>query len=112
MTLIDVMVYPYLLAVYLPNWSWLFMLFVFTPIMSFFVIYVNVWVSYRARDTKSAQQIGGSVIVVVLGVMVSSFLGMMDVVLYTLTAVFAAMDVILTYFAPKVFSREAMIAKF
>jgi hypothetical protein len=73
---------------------------------------INVWVSYRARDTKSAQQIGGSVIVVVLGVMVSSFLQVMDTVLYILTAVFLVTDVILTYFAPKVFSREAMIAKF
>ncbi len=112
MALIDVMAFPFYPAIYLPDWSWIFMLFVFTPIMSFFTIYINVWVSYRARDTKSAQQIGGSVIVVVLGVMVSSFLGVIDPVLYTLTAVFAVVDFILFYFAPRVFSRETMIARF
>jgi ABC-2 type transport system permease protein len=113
MTIVDVATSPFLSGMlYLPNSSWLYMLFVFTPVMSFFTIYINVWVSYRARDTKSAQQIGGSVIVVVLGVMVSSFLGLMDLVLFILTACFGAIDIILIKISPRVFSREVMISKF
>ncbi|HME51007.1 MAG TPA: ABC transporter permease subunit [Candidatus Lokiarchaeia archaeon] len=111
-TIVDSLTYSLLGFLYMPNVSWLFILFVLSPVLSFFTIYIDVWVSYRARDTKSAQQIGGTVMVIFIAVLVSGFLGVIELVLLILTACFAVLDVIMIYFSPRVFSRENIIAKF
>ncbi|HME51006.1 MAG TPA: ABC transporter permease subunit [Candidatus Lokiarchaeia archaeon] len=111
-TIVDSLTYSLLGFLYMPNASWLFLLFVLSPILSFFTIYITVWVSYKAKDTKSAQQIGSSVMLIFIGVLASGFLGVIELVLIILTIVLAAIDVIMIYFSPKVFSRESIIAKF
>nr|MDO8108667.1 ABC transporter permease subunit [Candidatus Sigynarchaeota archaeon] len=110
--ILDIAAFPYLGYLFLPDASWIYLIFVFAPVMAFFAIFTGVYVSYRAKDTKSAQQISGSVVIIFLGVLVSGFLGVADIVLYMLTIGFGAIDLILVYFSPKIFSRENMIAKF
>ncbi|NMC04524.1 MAG: ABC transporter permease subunit [Candidatus Lokiarchaeota archaeon] len=110
--MIDTMVFPYIGYLYMPDLLWLFLVFVFSPILAFFSIFVNVWVSYRAKDTKSAQQIGGSVVTIFIGVLIGGIFGLLQVILVLLTVVFGAIDVVLVLLSPRLFSREAMIAKF
>ncbi|MEX2680717.1 MAG: ABC transporter permease subunit [Candidatus Sigynarchaeota archaeon] len=110
--LIDSIVFPYLGFLYMPDLTWIFMVFVFSPILAFFSIFVNVWVSYRAKDTKSAQQIGGSVVTIFFGVLIGGIFGVLQIILILLTIVFGALDLVLIRLSPRIFSREAMIAKF
>jgi hypothetical protein len=114
MTLIDAMVYPYIMVLLLPDFGWLFVLFVFTPILAVFSIYMGVWVSYRARDAKSAQQIGSSVVFIFLPILITGFIGtgLANFLIYLLSAVLGALDIALIYLSPRIFSRERMIARF
>nr|MDO8115807.1 ABC transporter permease subunit [Candidatus Sigynarchaeota archaeon] len=112
MAIIDITVLPYIGYLYLPNAGWFYQLFVFVPILSFFSIFINVWVSARARDTKSAQQLGGSVIVVFIGFLIGGFLGVVDLLMYIMTIGIGITDLLMIYFAPKIFSREKLIARF
>ncbi len=110
--LLDSLLFPVLGFLYMPDVLWIFMVFVFSPILAFFSIFVNCWVSYRAKDAKSAQQIGGSVITIFIGVLIGGIFGLIELVIILLTIVFGAVDLVLVYLSPRIFSREAMIAKF
>jgi len=110
--ILDSLLFPYLGYLYMPDLTWIFLVFVFSPILAFFSIYVNCWVSYRAKDTKSAQQVGGSVVTIFIGVLISGFLGVLNFTIIVLTIIIGIVDLILVYFSPRIFSREAMIAKF
>lgn len=112
MVIVDIAALPFLGYVLMPDAGWLFQLFVFSPIIAFFSIFVNVYVSYRARDTKSAQQIGGSVLVIFFGVFIGGFFGQIDVITWIMAAILGGLDVVFVVIAPRIFSRENMIAKF
>ncbi len=110
--LLDTLLFPALGFLYMPDMVWIFMVFVFSPILAFFSIFVNCWVSYRAKDAKSAQQIGGSVVTIFIAVLIGGIFGLLEIIVILLTIVFGAIDLILVYLSPRIFSREAMIAKF
>ncbi|MFX0102332.1 MAG: ABC transporter permease subunit [Candidatus Hodarchaeota archaeon] len=109
--MIDVAAFPVINALILPDFSWLFLLLVLAPIVAFFSIFLNVWVSYRSRDTKSASQIGGTVILLFVGFIAGSFFGASDALPYLYTVVFGVIDILMIKFSPMIFSRESIIAK-
>ncbi|MHA1369625.1 MAG: ABC transporter permease subunit [Promethearchaeota archaeon] len=97
--------------IYFPDASWIFLTLVSVPAMAFFSIFVNVYISSKSKDTKSAQQLGGSVVVIFFGFLISGFVGMMDTVLYISTAAFGIFDIIMVYFSPRIFSREKIMTR-
>lgn len=107
--IIDITMYPYLGYAFLPNASWLFHQLVLTPILAFFSIFINVWISYRSKDTKSAQQMGGLVFLVFIGFLVGGFLGVITFLTYVITIILGVIDFIFIYISPKVFSRERIM---
>ncbi|MHA1791436.1 MAG: ABC transporter permease subunit [Promethearchaeota archaeon] len=109
-TIIDIAAFPILNRVYLPNLSWLYILFILVPILSFFSIFINVLVSTRAKDVKSAQQLGGSVITIGIGLLFAGFTGLIDITIILYTIIFSIVDIVLIYISPKVFSRERLVS--
>lgn len=94
-----------------PDWNWIFMLFILTPLLTFMSVAINVWISTRAKDTKSAQQMGGFTFVLYFAVLFAGLFGVGPLVLNVLAIILAILDVVLLFLAPRMFSRETLIAK-
>ncbi|MHA1682970.1 MAG: ABC transporter permease subunit [Promethearchaeota archaeon] len=109
--IIDIAVYPLVGYLYLPDVDWTFQQFVLTPILAFFSIFLNVWISYRSKDAKSAQQTGGSVVLIMIGFLIGGFLGVTTILTYLFIIILGTVDVIFIFISPKVFSRERIIEK-
>jgi len=98
----------------LVNSMWLLAMWVIAPLFCILSVSLGVMISSRVNDTRVAQQIGGMIVLPVLGVGLLQTAGK---VLFTLrsfvcgAALVALADVIVFYLSVKVFQRETILTR-
>lgn len=59
-----------------PSWNWLIMILWIVPILSLVTILFNVLISARVKGFQEAQQLGGVIVLPVIGLMISQTMGL------------------------------------
>lgn len=72
-----VITYPMFNGFIFPNTNWLLLVFWLSPIITLFTILIEVLVSARSKSFQEAQQIGGLVILPIVGLFVGQATGML-----------------------------------
>lgn len=94
--------------------AWLASLVVTAPLLAFASVFVSMMVSARSIDPRSAQQLGGLVVVPLVGLIVLQALGfgvLTPAVLGTLTVVLAGLDALLAWACVQLFDRETILTR-
>lgn len=111
---VDVIAYPILGYILLPNWTWGLAMLLIAPTISFLGVMLCVLISSKVNDVRAAQQIA---VVVVLPVIALFIAQMAGVFAFNLTAVLGgfilllAFDYILFQVSKKVFERENILTR-
>ena len=110
---LSTLVGPELLArVYTP--AWLGALVATVPTLAVASVLLSLLVSSRSVDPRSAQQLGGFVVVPIVGMLIAQSLGvgvLRAPVLVALTAAALAIDVLLMWLCVQVFERESILVR-
>ena len=112
--IVDVIAGPALGYTPMPNPLWLVVVFLLGPVISLLAILCNIMISARVNDIRSAQQIGGLVVLPVVAFLLVAILGVipltpLNMVLFTVAL--AVADVGLFFLARKVFRREEILVR-
>ena len=113
MILVDVFVHRIFQHLYYPNWNIGVILLLLAPLVSLFSVAVNVLISSRSTDVRTAQQFGTTV--PMLPLIAIYLLSEIRVITLTVTnllfiaAALAALDVLMTYAAMRIFQRDAIL---
>jgi ABC-2 type transport system permease protein len=97
---------------YFPNTTWALILFAVVPLASLLSVELNVLVSSRVTDVRSAQQIGGLMVLPFAAVYVSTEIGVLSLKASTLVgiaAALAALDIAAWFGCRAVFRREEIL---
>ncbi len=112
--LLDALFLPQLGLPLLPNLNWLLSILILAPTACLMSILGCVIVSSKVSDVRSAQQVGGfivmPVVVLMLGVL-SGFILLSPLTILAFTAVYLGIDLVLFYFAKAIFNREEILTK-
>ncbi len=114
MFLIDLFTYDKLKYLYFPNWNMAIILLILSPLVCILDIGVNVIISSRFSDVRSAQQLG---MLMILPFGVIYVLAEMSVISLTtqnlliLSTVVIILDLIFLYIAKSTFQREEILTK-
>lgn len=114
MVLIDRFTYGILGYLYFPNWDMGIILLLLAPLASILSIELDIIISSRVNDVRTAQQMGGIVVLPFVGIYA---LGEANVIslhagnLLIISAVILAIDVALFYAARAAFRREEIFTK-
>ncbi|AJY73625.1 ABC transporter permease subunit [Paenibacillus beijingensis] len=95
---VDAVAYPMFGRLIFPNVSWLVLMLVVVPVVSVFVILINVFISAKVKGFQEAFQLGGLVVLPVLGLVVSQATGLLllsPLVLLVIGAVLLVINVFL-----------------
>ncbi|MGD0817548.1 MAG: ABC transporter permease subunit [Methanomassiliicoccales archaeon] len=114
MILSDAMTYSNLGYLYYPNWTAALILLVVTPLTIVFSVEVNVLVSARVNDVRTASQLGGLIVLPFAGIYVLSEIRLISLDTNSLLVISAALlvaDVILFYLSRATFRREEILTK-
>jgi len=109
---IDIVSYPKLGYIFLPNTEWLITALVLSPVISFIITMVSITISSRTTDIKSAQGIGSAVILPIYAIIGMQIGGLFILnALYLLIAclVLVALCPLFLRLAIKVFDRENIL---
>lgn len=110
--LIDVLFIPQLGMPLLPNLTWMLAILLLAPTACLMSILGCVIISSKVSDVRAAQQVGGfivmPVVVLMLGVL-SGFLLLSPLTVLAFTGIYAAIDLVLFYFARAIFNREEIL---
>lgn len=94
--------------------EWVGALVVTVPVLAIASVLLSLLVSSRSVDPRSAQQLGGFVVVPIVGMLIAQSLGvgvLRAPVLAALTAGAAAIDVLLMWLCVQVFERESILVR-
>jgi ABC-2 type transport system permease protein len=96
----------------LPDAEWLLIVFLLGPLFGLFTISMTVFLSSRIADTRAVQQIGSFVIMPLLALSVGQLYGL--VMLSTKNLILASIgmalaDIVLVFFAARIFNREKIL---
>ncbi|MGA3110410.1 MAG: hypothetical protein ABSE15_00070 [Candidatus Bathyarchaeia archaeon] len=112
-TILDVWSYIRLGTFLVPNLFWILAVAVITPLACVLSVEANVIVSSRVNDIRAAQQLGGLVVLPIIGllilVVVGAELSVLLAILVTISLVVA--DVTLFYLSKETFQREEILTK-
>jgi ABC-2 type transport system permease protein len=114
MTLTDIATSNKLGYLYYPNLTLALILLVLTPLVVLFSVEVNVLVSSRVNDVRTASQLGGLIVLPFAGVYVLSEIRLISIDTTTLgiiSAILLALDVVLFYLSRATFQREGILTK-
>jgi len=93
---------------------WILAMLLFSPLLAFLSVLCGVIISSRINDPRTAQQITGVLVVPIMGVSMAVLAGWvfvsLQVVLYA-TMVTAVLDLLVLYFAVKLFQRETILTR-
>jgi ABC-2 type transport system permease protein len=112
--IVDVIAGPALGYAPMPDALWLVVVFLLGPVISTLAILCNVMISARINDIRSAQQIGGLVVLPVVAFLLVAILGIIPLTpanILIFTIVLATADVGLFFLARKVFRREEILVR-
>jgi len=111
---VDVVAYPLLGRILLPDGRWLFVVAALAPLFSFLGCTITVLVSSRVSDSRLAQQISALVVIPILGLGAVQFGGLVFVAptFFPLLAVGAALaDLLLFSLTVALFDRERILSR-
>jgi ABC-2 type transport system permease protein len=114
MILTDALTYPSFGFLYYPNWTVALILLVLTPLTVVFSVEMNVIVSARVNDVRTASQIGGLIVLPFGAVYVLSEIKLISLditTLATISAIILFADVVLFYLSRATFQREEILTK-
>jgi ABC-2 type transport system permease protein len=93
---------------------WMLAMLLFSPLLAFLSVLCGVIVSSRINDPRTAQQITGVLVVPIMGVSMAVLAGWvfvsLQVVLYA-TMVTVIADLVVLYFAVRLFQRETILTR-
>jgi ABC-2 type transport system permease protein len=110
----DKLTYDTLGYVYFPNWGAAATLLLLAPLAAILSIELNVIISARASDVRTAQQLGSLMFLPFGAIYVLGEIGILSLTagnLLILSAVVAVMDVILFFVSTATFRREEILTK-
>lgn len=93
---------------------WLLAIFILSPLMAFLAVLVSVMVSSRVNDPRVAEQLSMVVILPVLGFFFAQIAGLIVLssqLVWVGILIFCILDVILLYFAERLFQRETILTR-
>jgi ABC-2 type transport system permease protein len=114
MALIDKFTHQTLGYSYFPNWTMGIILLLVAPLSAILSVQMSVIVSARASDVRSAQLLGGLMILPFAAIYVASEIGSISLNthnLFIISAVILLVDVILFFISTKTFQREEILTK-
>ncbi len=114
MILTDIVTSSKLGYLYNPNWTIALILLVVTPLAVLFSVEVNVLISSRVNDVRTASQLGGLMVLPFAGVYVLSEIMLISIDIPTLaliSGILLATDVVLFYLSRATFQREGILTK-
>jgi ABC-2 type transport system permease protein len=106
-----VITYPMFDAFIFPNTNWLLLVFWLSPIITLFTILIEVLVSARSKSFQEAQQIGGLVILPIVGLFVGQATGMLlisPVILLIVGLVLLVINLLLLFLISKYNNRNTL----
>jgi ABC-2 type transport system permease protein len=112
--LVDVIVYPVIGYYPLPNLVWIVGVFILAPLFCILSILVNMLISSKVSDVRASQQIGGLVVLPVVGFFIVAIAGLVTLdflLMTTFILLTAAIDIFIFYVSLKVFRREEILVK-
>lgn len=114
MILTDGLTYGSFGYLYYPNWTVALILLVLTPLTVVFSVELNVLVSARVNDVRTASQIGGLIVLPFGAVYVLSEIRLISLDITTLAIIGTILmltDVVLFYLSKETFQREEILTK-
>jgi ABC-type Na+ efflux pump permease subunit len=96
-----------------PNLFWIVAVVVITPLACIMSVEANVIVSSRVNDIRAAQQLGGLVVLPIVGLLIAVSLGaeISSILAVFVTVVLVVVDVTLFYLSKETFQREEILTK-
>ncbi|MGG3888045.1 ABC transporter permease subunit [Metabacillus fastidiosus] len=98
----------------LPNTNWIVLLFLLVPVISVFTILFNVLISARVKGFQEAQQLGGTVVLPVIAIMVSQAAGLFllnPIIIVIIAAVLMIVNYLLLNRIAKMNERHVLFEK-
>ncbi len=111
---LDILSYPKLGYLILPNVEWCIVAFVLSPAISFIITMVSIIISSKTTDLRSAQGIGSAVILpiyAIIGMQIAGLFLMNIIYLVIACAVLIAICPLTLKIAVRVFDRENILTK-
>jgi ABC-2 type transport system permease protein len=106
-----VITYPMFDAFIFPNTNWLLLVFWLSPIITLFTILIEVLVSARSKSFQEAQQIGGLVILPIVGLFVGQATGMLlisPIILLIVGLILLVINLLLLFLISKYNNRNTL----
>ena len=97
----------------LPQANWVVMLLLLVPAVSFFAIFVNIYISARVKGFQEAYQLGSLVVLPIVALLISQMAGLLFLsvpVLIVISMVVLLMDGVLVSYTAKQFDRNRLFA--
>jgi ABC-type Na+ efflux pump permease subunit len=110
----DVLSYPVVKHLLVPNPAWLMGVLVLAPLLALLANSISVAISARVNDSRLAQQLSAMCVLPIVGVGATSLAGYLETgrQFYALSAVvIAALDVIVVWLSAKMFDRERVLTR-
>jgi ABC-2 type transport system permease protein len=114
MTLMDIFTHNTLGYYYYPNWELAVILFLLAPMVALLSIQLNVIVSSRLNDVRSASQLGSLMFLPFIGIYLASELGIITLDtnnLLIIAAVIAVIDLVLFRVSTATFQRDKILTQ-
>jgi ABC-2 type transport system permease protein len=114
MALVDRTLYGVLGYLYYPNWEMVVILLLLTPVTCVLSIELNVIISSRVTDVRSASQLGGVIFAPFMGLYIAGELDLISLdaaTLLVISAIFGALTIGLFFVSTRTFQREEILTR-
>ena len=114
MGLMDAITYNAVGYLFFPNWSIAFILLLAVPLSSILSIQLNVIISSRVNDVRTANQLGLILFIPFMGVyilLVTNAISLSVINLFVISAILFIIDAVLFYISKATFSRDEILTK-
>ena len=114
MILVDLFTYGAIGYLFFPNWNIAFILLLAVPLSSILSIQINVIISSRVNDVRTANQLGLILFIPFMGVyvlLVTNAISLSVINLFVISAILFIIDAVLFYISKATFSRDEILTK-
>ena len=111
---LDIVSFPKLGYLFLPNTEWLIIAFILSPAISFIITMVSITISSRTTDIKAAQGIGSAIILpiyAIIGMQIGGLFVLNSIYLLVASFILIALCPIFLKIAIRVFDRENILTR-
>lgn len=114
MTLTDLITYSNIGQIFFPNWNMAFILLVAVPLSSILSIQLNIIISSRVNDVRTANQLGLLLFIPFIAVYLlleTNILSLNILNLFIISLILVILDVLLFYLSQIIFRRDEILTK-